>query len=216
MHETMDFEAFKAKYFRFWNVDDLPTDVTFDKYQKAYFREKRFDVDVTDGQLNLEFQGENWACCVSAVVIFPVQKAAQGEAFLKYVEARRRFYFDNYFKRVLPCSHRRPAPADRRGPAPGLRRLPARPRCRTFLTTTPPGSRRSGDLLRGEAFAGEYEPVTVALVPLRDLGDGHRDRRRPDRSRRERSPPPRSTSVTSRTASAGSPRMGPSTRSLLA
>ena len=103
VRETMDFDAFKAKYFRFWNVDDLPTDVTFDKYQKAYFHEKRFDVDVTDGQLNLEFQGENWACCVSAVVIFPVAKAAQGEAFLKYVEARRRFYFDNYFKRVLPA-----------------------------------------------------------------------------------------------------------------
>ena len=27
-----------------------------------------------------------------------------------------------------------------------------------------------GDLLRGEAFAGEYEPVTMSLVPLRDLG----------------------------------------------
>ena len=73
----MDFEAFKAKYFRFWNVEDLPADNTFDKYQKPYFREKQFDVEVTDGQLNLEFQGENWACCVSAVVIFPVAKAAQ-------------------------------------------------------------------------------------------------------------------------------------------
>ena len=38
---------------------------------------------------------------MSAVVIFPVEKAAEGEKFLKYVEAKRRFYFDNYFKRVL-------------------------------------------------------------------------------------------------------------------
>ena len=68
-------------------------------------------------------------------------------------------------------------------------------------------------MLRGEAFAGEYEPVTVGLVPLRDLGKvtvsvgdltgpggddpGPRDRR----------------SATSPTASAGSPRKGPSTRS---
>ena len=58
----MDFDAFKAKYFRFWNVDDRPDDVTFDKYQKAYFNEKRFDVEVNDGQLNLDFEGENWAC----------------------------------------------------------------------------------------------------------------------------------------------------------
>ena len=26
-------------------------------------------------------------------------------------------------------------------------------------------------VLRGEAFAGEYEPVTVALVPLGDMGE---------------------------------------------
>ena len=42
---------------------------------------------MTDGQLNLDFQGENWACSVSAVVIFPVAKAAEGERFLKYVDA---------------------------------------------------------------------------------------------------------------------------------
>ena len=37
MSETVDFDAFKAKYFRFWNVEDRPADNTFDKYQKAYF-----------------------------------------------------------------------------------------------------------------------------------------------------------------------------------
>ncbi len=78
VHETMDFETFKAKYYRFWNVEDRPNDVTFDKYQKTYFNEKRFDVVVTDGQLNLDFQGENWACCVSAVVIFPAAQAVAG------------------------------------------------------------------------------------------------------------------------------------------
>ena len=55
--ETMDFEAFKKKYFRFWNVEDLPSDNTFDKYQKAYFHEKTFDVDVTDGQLQHRLPG---------------------------------------------------------------------------------------------------------------------------------------------------------------
>ena len=124
--ETMDFDAFKKKYFRFWNVEDLPTDNTFDKYQKAYFHEKTFDVDVTNGQLQLDFQGENWACSVSAVVIFPVAKAAQGEKFLKYVEAKRRFYFDNYFKRILHRPTGDAAAADRRGPPPRLRGLPAR------------------------------------------------------------------------------------------
>jgi hypothetical protein len=167
--ETMDFETFKAKYFRFWNVDDLPTDNTFDKYQKVYFREKRFDVDVTDGQLNLEFQGENWACCVSAVVVFPVEKAAQGAAFLKFVEARRRYYFDNYFKRVLPTPTGDPLRPTAADSARGFVVFQRDPMQDVSYNDTP---RRQElvDRLGGEAFAGECEPVTMALLPLRDLG----------------------------------------------
>lgn len=169
VQETMDFEAFKAKYFRFWNVEDLPTDVTFDKYQKAYFHEKRFDVDVTDGQLNLEFQGEIWACSVSAVVIFPVRQAAQGEAFLKYVEARRRFYFDNYFKRVLPAPTGEPVQPTEEDRRRGFVVFQRDVMQDVSYNDTPSRS-EVGDVLRGEAFAGEYEPVTASIVPLRDLG----------------------------------------------
>ena len=146
-----------------------PSDVTFDKYQKAYYREKTFDVDVSDGQLNLEFQGENWACCVSAVVIFPVEQAAKGEAFLKTRGSRRRFYFDNYFKRVLPAPTGDPLrPTEDDGA--GASWFFSGTRCRTCPTTT---HRRGGKWSigsAGEAFAGEYEPMTVALVPLDDLG----------------------------------------------
>ena len=165
----MELDAFKAKYFRFWNIDDLPTDVTFDKYQMTAFHEKRFEVEVTDGQLNLEFQGENWACCVAAVVIFPADKAAEGEAFLKGVEAKRRFYFDNYFKRVLPTPNGdalRPTAEDQHR---GLIVF-QRDAMRDVSYNDSPREREVTGGLVGEAFAGEYEPVTMALVPLRNLG----------------------------------------------
>ncbi len=167
--ETMDFEAFNAKYFRFWDVEDRPGDVTFDKYQRTYFREKLFDVQVADGQLNLEFRGENWACCVSAVVIFPAAEEARGRAFLDFVAARRRFYFDNYFKRVV---HRptgdplQPTVDDRsRGYV-----LFHRDAMKDVYANDTPYKNERADRLRAEAFAGEYEPVTLGLVPLRDLG----------------------------------------------
>jgi hypothetical protein len=167
--DTMDFRSLTRKYFRFWNTDDLPADNTFDKYQKAYYREKTFDVEVSDGQLNIDFQGENWACSVSAVVIFPVDKAAEGRRFLKYAEARRRFYFDNYFKRIL---HRptgdplAPTAQDRRRGFVAFQRDYMQD---VYYNDTP----RRGEIARrlvGEAFAGEYEPVTLGLVPLVDLG----------------------------------------------
>jgi hypothetical protein len=169
VRETMGFEAFRDKYFRFWNVEDLPTDVTFDKYQKAYFREKTFDVTVADSQLNLEFRGENWACCVSAVVIFPAARAAQGAAFLKFVEAKRRFYFDNYFKRVLPSPDGDPLQPSAEDKRQGFVVFERDPMQDVSFNDTP----RRGeviDRLRGNAFAGEYEPITAGIVPLADLG----------------------------------------------
>jgi hypothetical protein len=167
--ETMSFETLKARYFRYWDVEDRPGDNTFDKYQRTYFAEEQFDVDVSDGQLNLGFQGENWACCVSAVVIFPVAQAARGQAFLDHVLARRRFYFDNSFKRVL---HRpagdplRPTDDDRRRGYVVFQR----DFMQDVFSNDTPFERERGDRLRGEGFAGEYEPVTLGLVPLRDLG----------------------------------------------
>ena len=168
--ETMDFDSFKKKYFRFWNVEDLPTDNTFDKYQKAYFHEKIFDVDVTDGQLQIDFQGENWACSVSAVVIFPVAKAAAG----REVPQVRRGQAAVLLRQLLQAGPARPSgdplAADRRGPAPRLRGLPARLHAGRLLQRHAACGARSASRFAGEAFAGEYEPLTLALVPLQDLG----------------------------------------------
>jgi hypothetical protein len=167
--ESMDFEALKKKYFRFWNVEDLPTDNTFDKYQKAYYQEKTFDVDVINGQLKLDFQGENWGCSVAAAIIFPVEKAAQGEKFLKYAEAKRRFYFDNYFKRVLHRPTGDPLAPSEQDKRRGFIAFQRDAMQDVFYNDTPRKD-EIGGALRGSAFAGEYEPVTLGLVPLADMG----------------------------------------------
>ena len=112
-----------------------------------------------DGQLNIDFEGENWACCVSAIMVYPDAKAEQGQRFLDFVKARRRFHFDNAFKRVLH-------------PASGVRQLPlARRRNeRGFIVFTrdwmkdvyhndrPLPGERIEELAR-PAFAGEQEPI---------------------------------------------------------
>lgn len=167
--DQLTFAQFQEKYFRFWDVEDQPADNTFDKYQQAYFGEKRFEVEVTDGQLNLEFQGENWGCCVSAVVIYPVAQAAQGEAFLDFVAQKRRFYFDNYFKRVL----HRPTGDPLQPSAEDQRRgyvVFQRDWMQEVYYNDTPHTAEIGGRLRGEAFAGEMEPLTMSLVPLRHLG----------------------------------------------
>jgi len=169
IRQEMTFDAFKQKYFRFWDVEDSPDDDTFDKYQRAYFQEQEFEVAVNDGQMNLEFRGANWACSVSAVVIFPADRAAEGRRFLDGVVAQRRFYFDNYFRRVL---HK---------PTGDIVEPNAQDRQRGYLVFTrdymqdvfyndQPRRDEFGRPVSGFGMAGEFEPLTLTLYPLTDLG----------------------------------------------
>ena len=181
----------------------MPSDNTFDKYQKAYFREKRFDVDVKDGQLNLEFQGENWGCSVSAVVIFPVDESrCRAKRFSNTRKARRRFYFDNYFKRVLPepsGEPLRPTAEERRRGFVAFQRDPMQ----DVSYNDTPRKNEIVDRLKGEAFARRIRADDRGARAAARPGQGSRERERPCRSRARRSLHRRLIWVTSRIASAG-------------
>ena len=167
--DVMDLESFKQRYFRNWQTEDFPTDNTFDKYQIPYYTEKFFEVGVKDGQLNIDFEGEAWACCVSAIIVYPKAKAVEGKRFLEFMKERRRFHFDNAFKRVLP-----PPTGEPPQPTKAEQDLGFITFVRDWMKDVQVGDRPlPGERtleLAGSAFIGEYEPVTVSLLPLRDLG----------------------------------------------
>lgn len=167
--ESQTFQTFLKKIYQFWDKDDLPSENVFEKYDRGHFSEKTFDVDVKNGHLSIEFNGENWACSVSAVVIFPVAKAKEGARFLQYVLEKRRFYFNNAFKRVLHTSTGdplQPTDADkRRGYV-----LFQRDFMRDLYYNDLPFRHETGAQLSGDAFAGQQQPVTFGVVPLKVLG----------------------------------------------
>ena len=175
LHETMDLEAFLARYFRFAETEDSPDESTFEKYQRPYFSEKEFDVEVTDGQLFLEFLGQNWAHCVSALVVYPTTEAQAGQEYLANLRERRRFYFDNYFKRVLPDPHR-----DAQGVVPEFQptadeqakgyALFARDWMQDVNVNSVPRRGEVTTELTTFASAGELEPVVLSVYPLEDVG----------------------------------------------
>jgi hypothetical protein len=171
LSEQMNLQSFREKYFHFWDTEDLPTDDVFEKYGHTHFSEKTFDVSVTNGQIYLEFQGANWANCVSAVVVFPVEKAAEGARFLEYVKERRRFYFDNAFKRVLPRATGDPlqptAEDARRGYLVYQRDLMG-----NLDYNGAPFRGELGKPLSADAFPGQETPLIVGVLPLKDLGQG--------------------------------------------
>ena len=174
--DTMDLPGFLTRYFRFADVEDQPEENTFDKYQRAYFSEKEFDVDVTGGQLYLEFIGENWANALSVLVIYPASEAQAGRAYLDNLRERRRFYFDNYFKRTLPNGRR-----DAKGPVPDLAATAeeqgkgyvvfARDWMQDVNVNAVPRREEVTRQLSVSASAGELEPIVFSVYPLRDRGE---------------------------------------------
>ncbi len=175
VQDTMDLPRFLQKYFRYADVEDRPEDNTFDKYQRTYFQEKEFDVEVKGGQLQLDFEGETWANTVSALVIYPHAQAALGKQYLANLRERRRFYFDNYFKRVLPNPRR-----DSKGAIPAFVPTPQEQKqgyvlfARDPMEDVPingvPRREEVGKALEVSAAAGQLEPLVFSVHGLREQG----------------------------------------------
>lgn len=173
--DVMDLARFRQKYYRFWDSDDSVLDNTFDKYQRTIFQEKEFDVDVKGGQLYLEFNGQNWANSVSALIVYPAAQAEAGRKFLDSVRERRRFAFDNYFKRVPPNGQK-----DAQGAIPAFQptkteiqkgyALFSRDWMQDVVVNAVPRREEVTQKVSVFASAGEEEPIVFSLYPLRDRG----------------------------------------------
>ncbi|HUW57295.1 MAG TPA: hypothetical protein VMZ92_11730 [Planctomycetota bacterium] len=100
--DRMDIDRFTKKYFRNASREDLPGVNTFDEYVETMLLPKRFEVEVTDGTLDLGFRGDGWAISLSTLVVYPDAKRVQGEKFLAWVTERRKKQFEDYFKQMNP------------------------------------------------------------------------------------------------------------------
>lgn len=102
VNETLDLDKFKQRYFRNAHREDLPGLDTFAEYVQPMFGIQEFDITVTDGRLELKFEGQGFAIALSSLVIYPSEKAEQGRKFWSWVTERRRAQFNDYFRQVIP------------------------------------------------------------------------------------------------------------------
>ena len=167
--EKMDKQKAIEKYFRFADKDDLYSENTFDKYLGEIFQEKEFDIDVTDGQLNIEFEGKNWTNCLSCLVVYPEPKTKEGKKYLADLKERRRADFNNYFRRLLYVEKNpliTPSAAEKnKGYI-----LFSKDYMEDVYPNTNPLKSELKDTVSGFATAGEIEPVTFSIKALKDLG----------------------------------------------
>ena len=121
-----------------------------------------FPVQVQDGKLNLIFKN----LAVSALVVYPESKRSEVEKKLAKIDQERRKYFDEniYFEETRSAPDYNPTSQENeRGFVSWI--VP-------FWETLDPESRPPDDRKNESRLLvtkGEYEPITIGLLPLRDL-----------------------------------------------
>jgi len=165
-HDKMDRQIAIEKYFRFANSDDRPEDNVFDKYFSEIFNEKEFEVTVSDGQLNLTFEGPTWANSLSTVIIYPARHAQKGKTYLTALREMRRFEFDNFFHRRLHIDQTEtPLPVKSKETLV----LFSLPIDQPVYPNTLPTHRITA--VNGFGCAEEFEPIPFSIRAYKDLGE---------------------------------------------
>ena len=124
---------------------------------------KAFEVEVRDGRLNLGFTNQ----AIFALVVFPLTEEAKVSEGLAALDRQRRKHFHDqvYFEQTQEPSRYKATEAEI---ARGFAFRPVAPR-QTVRPWSRPVDLPSGDKVRLLVVRGEYEPVTLAVTPLRDL-----------------------------------------------
>jgi hypothetical protein len=173
--EKMNFDEFLKKYFRWADKDDYLYENTFDKYMSEYFKEKKFNVEVNDGKLLIQFFGQSFANTLSTMIIYPAEYSKLGEEYLLNLRERRRFYFDNYFKKIYPNPNK-----DSKGVIPEFKPTQEeinkgyvifiKDWMEDIYQNSFPRREEIANKIDIFASLGEKEPIVFSIYPLKDLG----------------------------------------------
>ncbi len=108
--ETMTPAEGKRRFFEFEKQNDSEGMDVFDTYVSHLFKEKRFEADVKDGTLELQFENQEcgqiscFGLALSTLVIFSDEKKEQGKLFLEEVRQKRKEDFQQRYYEVTSDS----------------------------------------------------------------------------------------------------------------
>jgi len=182
VRDVMNKQMALANYLRYFDTEDLYDEAIFDKYITPHYQEKTFDVDVTDGRLTLSFKTndnlsrggatrrENSSIALSALIIYPVSKQAEGQKFLDQVKERRRADFDLTFRKVLHIDAN-PEPVLTPKQQAQKYVVFSRPIEEDIYPDTKPETGEMVDAISATGAAGTLEPVAFAIRSYTDFGD---------------------------------------------
>ena len=150
--------AYKNMLLDFKRGDDVYT-----KYIAPQFVPKVFEAKVSDGQLNLRFTHTP----VTALIVYPSTETKQANAFIAELDKKRRAAFD--YKDDTPRPKGKIEDLSDEEKERGYVVFYPHYQDKVYPFDVPKTEQRSREL-RAFASLGEFEPVTFAVHPLKDLG----------------------------------------------
>ncbi len=100
INESQTFETFTKNYFQDADIEDVPGASPFKRYVESRIPWREFQVEVSDGKLDIGFLGKDWAVALSSLVIYPEDRLSKGRKFVQWLDGRRRFVFDYTFQEI--------------------------------------------------------------------------------------------------------------------
>ncbi|NOZ20100.1 MAG: hypothetical protein GXP25_03320 [Planctomycetes bacterium] len=164
----------KRDFFELQDRDYVPGESIYDKYIANRYIQSAFPVEVTDGVLDLVFEGligerKDFAVPINCIMVYPDAERARMKRDLAEIESKRREAFLARWTELK-------APVE---PAPPLRvddeakRLGYVTFRRNYLKfvfpQTLPMPSEYGDTIELFATPGEWEPATFCIRPIKDL-----------------------------------------------
>ena len=170
LDERKDRADFMKTYFGSLDLEDLPGQDPYPRYIETRWRPIAFDVEVTDGRLDVALSGDESATIVNAMVVYPLSQKQSGEAWLKDLEERRRkAYHTTHVEFPSPEKLVTVVPnaAQKKCGYLVFQRPWSEP---VWPTSSPKGGGREVNSLDISLARGEFEPITFSIYPLGDLG----------------------------------------------
>lgn len=167
--DSMDVDEFWSRFFANEEVEDLPGgDDIWQRYIKSRYVPVEFNVTVSDGQLNLEFETGNYftfANTISALMIWPTSQQTQGEAFVDELWQRLNEKFSNEYAETIPDTPPYEVPNDFRNTGVLIFQ---RHWSEDVATDWYPEENKLVRHVRFNMSQGEIEPLTISLHALEE------------------------------------------------
>ncbi len=169
--KKMTHDDFLKNFYANLDVEDLPGEDVFMLYVESRWWPVEFDAEAAGGRLEIAISGDGDGPLVNALVVYPLDKKAEGDQWLADVrEKRRADFYAKHAELPVPEPAVEPFPNEKekdRGYIVFQRAISAP----VYPTSSPKGGGAEIDRIDVTIAHGQFLAIPICVFPFQDLGN---------------------------------------------